>query len=59
MRSEPVGQPETNMVYSVTVETIRMREEDFQEKALVTRLDVTCTETAVVVEGNQVGRHKT
>jgi hypothetical protein len=49
MRSEPVGQPNTNIVYSVTVGMIRMREEDFQEKALVTRLDFTYTEDSTGV----------
>jgi hypothetical protein len=60
MISEPVGQPDANMVYSVTVGKIRMREVDFQEKALVTRLDVTNTEeSAGVWKENQLGRHKT
>jgi hypothetical protein len=48
MRSKPVGQLETNMLYSVTVVMIRMRE-DFQEKALVTSNDVTHTETSASV----------
>ena len=49
MKSEPVGQPETNMVYSVTVGKIRMREQDFQVKAWVTSLDVTNTEESARV----------
>jgi hypothetical protein len=44
MRSESVGHPDTNMMCSVTVGTIRMREEDFREKALVTRPEVTFKE---------------
>jgi hypothetical protein len=60
MKSEPVGQPDTNIVYSVTVGMIRMREVDFQEKALVTWLDVTNTEdSAGVWKENQLSRHKT
>jgi len=49
MKSKPVGQPDTSIVYSVTVGMIRMREEDFQKKALVTRLDVTYTEKSAGV----------
>jgi hypothetical protein len=49
MISEPVGQPDTNMVYNVTVGMMRMREVNFQEKTLVTRLDVTNTEESAGV----------
>jgi len=37
------------MLFSVTVETIRMREEDLQEKALITSLDITNTEESAGV----------
>jgi hypothetical protein len=38
---------------------MRMREVNFQEKTLVTRLDVTNTEeSAGVWKENQLGRHK-